>query len=343
MATHGWGKDSPVIDWLGDEGYAFDFYQAVRLLEIAYPQKRGVGETSDPEHEVVRFHSAVSLAFPASDIEQVQLPERSEEQAEVIVNFLGLAGSSGPLPLAYTELLIERLWHKDTALRDFLDIFNHRLVSLMYRTRKIHRIGLDVRSPERSAFARFLFSIIGLGTPGLRGRLDVKDRALLHYAGILSHQPRSMSGLEIFLGDHFGVPVHGHQLRGRWLHLADDQLTRIGLDGRNQRLGESVVLGSRFWEQNGKFDLHLGPMSYDRFLEFLPSGPAFTSLCTLTRFYAGEELEFSFVLRLEPEAVPQLTLSRSEGSRLGWTSWLKSGKSSGGEFQIGLSAVRANP
>jgi len=37
------------------------------------------------------------------------------------------AGSASPL---LTELLIQRIRFKDTAMRDFLDIFNHRIISL---------------------------------------------------------------------------------------------------------------------------------------------------------------------------------------------------------------------
>ena len=32
----GWGKETAVEDWLFAEGHQFDFFQAVRLLEIIY-------------------------------------------------------------------------------------------------------------------------------------------------------------------------------------------------------------------------------------------------------------------------------------------------------------------
>ena len=43
------------------------------------------------------------------------------------VNFLGLAGCLGALDIPSTELVMRRTSNGDNALRDFLDIFNHRL------------------------------------------------------------------------------------------------------------------------------------------------------------------------------------------------------------------------
>ena len=60
---------------------------------------------------------------------------------------------------------------------------------MLYRVRKIHRMSVDVRRPEERPFARYLYSLIGLGTKGLRERMKVSDRALLYYSGILSMKP----------------------------------------------------------------------------------------------------------------------------------------------------------
>lgn len=327
MAALGWGKNHSVGDWLYEEPYGFDFFQAVRLLELAAPDSSPVGEGAEPAREAVRFRSGVGLDFPASDVAEVRRPEAEGEAARMTVNFMGLAGASGPLNTPSTELIIERAWHGDEAPRDFLDIFNHRLVSLLYRTRKLHRVALDNAAPGRDRAASYLYSTAGLGTASLRGRMQVKDRALLFYAGLLGQQPRSMAGLEAILSHYFGVRAVGLPFKGRWQTLEESQWTRIGESGQNMRLGVDAVAGTRVWDEEGAFEIELGPLTREQFEDFLPTGWAFRPLCDLVRFYVGDELDFSFRLRLAASEVPSASLPKRGGEgaggvRLGWSAWL---------------------
>jgi type VI secretion system protein ImpH len=337
VVAHGWGKDSPVDEWLYAEAYRFDFFQAVRLLEMASATSTPVGEGAEPAREAVRFKSSVGLAFAASDVAEVRPADAEGGAAEMTVNFMGLAGATGPLHTPSTELIIERAWHKDTALRDFLDIFNHRLVSLLYRTRKLHRVGLDNAPPGEDRAARYVYAVAGLGTPNLRGRMQVKDRALLFYAGLLGQQPRSMAGLERLLSEYFRIRAQGQPFSGRWRSLEEGQWTRVGARGRNNALGASAVAGTRFWDQQGAFEICLGPLTLAEFLDFLPTGWAFRPLCDLVRFYVGDELDFSFRLTLKAAEAEGTRLWTSDGARLGWTSWLKTKDWSEDDSQVSVS------
>lgn len=327
MGALGWGKNHSVGDWLYEEPYGFDFFQAVRLLELASPDSSPVGEGAEPAREAVRFRSGVGLDFPASDVAEVRPPETPSSPARMTVNFMGLAGATGPLNTPSTELIIERAWHGDEAPRDFLDIFNHRLVSLLYRTRKLHRVALDNAAPGQDRAASYLYSVAGLGAASLRGRMQVKDRALLFYAGLLGQQPRSMTGLEALLSHYFGVRAVGVPFKGRWRSLEESQWTRIGESGQNMRLGVDAVAGTRVWDEEGAFEIELGPLTRAQFEDFLPTGWAFRPICDLVRFYVGDELDFSFRLRLAAREVPSARLperrgAREGGVRLGWSAWL---------------------
>lgn len=324
MAASNWRKKRSVAETLFTESHRFDFYQTVRLLEIIDPVGASVGDGTDPAAETVRFRSSLSSTFPASDVDRVALPEKGDTRFRVDVNFMGLAGAFGPLPPPLAEEVAARARAHDEAGRDFLDMFNHRLVSLMYRARRKHRPELGRGTPADTNFAFYFYSVMGLGTGGLRGRMDVPDRALLHHAGQIGQQPRSLHGLERLLRDHFGVRVEAEPLQGGWLELDETQVTRLGARlGRNRTLGRDAVAGTRVWDQQAGVGLVVGPLGLRRFRDFLPIGPAWAPLLSLFGFYAGTNLDCTVRLRLLPSQVPVSKLKRGLYPHLGWTSWLK--------------------
>jgi type VI secretion system protein ImpH len=321
---------SPLDEVLFDEGYRFDFFQAVRLLERLYPERQPVGRDANPTDEAVRFRSHLSLNFPPSAIYEIARAEEGDGPARMTVAFMGLTGLLGVLPRHYTELLLERMRRKDEGLRDFLDLFNHRLISLFYRAWEKYRFPIAYERAVSNGegedrFTRRLFDLIGLGTTGLRGRLEIEDEPLLFYTGLLAQHPRSASALEGLLKDYFEVPVTVTQFIGQWLPLSEANRSRLGAGEVNNALGVSAVAGSRVWDQQAKFRLQLGPLTFTEFCRFLPSGDGFRTLVAITRFSAGEECDVDVQLILRGAEVPWCRLGggKEPGVRLGWSSWLK--------------------
>ena len=322
MATYGWRKSRSVAEGLREEGHRFSFFQAVRLLEAMQPDRHAVGESMEPAREAVRFSSRVRLDFPATEVDQVELPPNSRSPAKLRANVMGIAGVLGPLPPPFTELVLERNSAKDHALADFLDLFNHRLLSIFYRARKKFRPSLTRRPPDQGPVARTLFSLIGLGTSGLRERIRVPDRSLLPFTGLLAGRTRSMVGLERVVQGHFGIPATVMPFQGAWLEIDSTERTRIGRRGANHQLGESVVLGSRVWDQSAGFELRLSHLGQRQLVDLLPTGAGYKTLCSLVRFYVGEELDFRLRLSVNPEDVPELRLGQAGDGLLGWSARL---------------------
>ncbi|MEA2414976.1 MAG: type secretion system protein ImpH [Thermoanaerobaculia bacterium] len=339
MASYGWRESRSVVAGLFEEGHRFSFLQAVRLLEEIYHDRTPPGEGVDPRRDVVHFRHAVRMDFPPGDVEFIR-PAPKGEPAEMVVNILGLAGALGPLPSAVSELIVERTFRKDKAFRDFLDIFNHRLVSLLYRARKKYRPALDPKSPDRGRVANVLYSFLGLGTPHLLERMELGDRALLPYAGLFVDRYRSTPGLVGFLEDYFGVPVDVAQFEGRWDVIEDDDVTRIGDSGQNQLLGGGAVLGRRLWSDDSGFRVQLGALTFVQFRSFLPNGNAYRALIAAVKFYVREELGFTIGLTLAAAEVPQLKLGDGQGIFLGWTSWLTRRPSVANDSQVKLMGRR---
>lgn len=220
----------------------FEFFQAVRLLGRLSPGRAPVGGFAHPGDELVRFAAAGSAAFPASQIQALEPAEGAP--ARMTVNFMGLTGPLGVLPLVYTLLAAERGRAHDGALGDFLDIFNHRLVSLFYAAWERYRFPVAHERDGDDRLTRHLADLVGLGTEGVRGRLPVPDESLLPYAGLLASGPRSAVGLRQLLADYFAVPVEVEQFVGGWYPLAEETRCLVGRDrDDSSRLGRGAVVG----------------------------------------------------------------------------------------------------
>lgn len=339
MAATGRRTARPIAEQLYAEPYRFEFFQAVHLLEQMAPPKH---QARTLKSIWVKFRSSLKSDFPASEIDALT-PGTSGTPPEMTVNFLGLGGAFGPLPPPVTEQLLARARRGDTAGRDFLDIFNDRLVRLFYHARAKHRPELTRGTPAESNFAAYLFSLIGLGFPGLRRRLAFPERALLHYAGILAGVPRSLHGLARLLSGYFGIAVSDIRVGGRWLELDPSEQMRLGVSGRNARLGGEAVLGRRIWDEQSTIRIALGPLTLAQFKSLLPDGAAHRQLADLVAFYLETPLVPEYRLLIAPSEIPQARLGATHGTKLGWLSFL-AGKprATPGEIKVSSPGEEAN-
>ncbi|MGH9901802.1 MAG: type VI secretion system baseplate subunit TssG [Pyrinomonadaceae bacterium] len=342
MATEGRGADAPLAGTLFDEAYRFEFFQAVRLLERIFPERQPVGrDGTAPGREVVRFRTRQTLQFPPSEIHQIARQNGDEDDGggppQMMVNFMGLTGPLGVLPNHYTELVAERARYKDTALWEFLDIFNHRMISLFYRAWEKYRFAVAYERGDKERFTAFLFDIIGMGTRGLKGRLGMPDEGLLLYGGLIAQRPHSSAAIGAILGSHFGAPARVEQFAGHWLNIEPDSITRLG--AANSDLGFSAIVGTRVWDVQSKFRVRFGPLTLQQFTKLLPSGPDFQPATRLARFLAGTEFDFDIGLTLKAREVPGCVLTTRAKRRpmLGWTTWLKTKPFAQDDSQVVLS------
>lgn len=342
---------------LAREPYEFSFFQAVRVLERLFSERAAVGQDAPPNAEVARFRAHQSVEFPASEIQAFVEPTE-DSPARMTVTFMGMSGTSGALPRVYTELVLARARQKDTTLRDFLDLFNHRLISLFYRAWEKYRFWIGYERAEQTQqrpdwqsllrvrdfainerpridlFSEVLLNLSGLGSPSLRyqvrnreqlvSRRKVEDETLRYYSGHLSQQRRSAIGLESMLTDFFGVTVRVHQFFGQWLRLDREYQTQLVLGG-NTELGVTAIVGERVWDVQSKFRIQVGPLTYSHFRKFLPSGSAHQPLAHLTRLYAGFEFDIDAQLTLRADEIPpcQLGAGTLGGTQLGWDTWIR--------------------
>jgi type VI secretion system protein ImpH len=313
----------PIAGALEREPYTFEFFQAVRLLALMHPARQVVGRFTRPAEEVVHFGANPNVSFPPSQLHSLEMPE--DGPAFLRVNFMGLTGPMGVLPLAYSELVLERLRARDRAMRDFFDIFNHRMISLFCQAWEKYRFSIPYERRERDRFSYRVLALLGLATPGLQERQEVPDESLLFYSGLLSLHTHSAAGLRQLLSDYFGVPVEIEQFVGAWYPVDRESQYSLGESHRDEeKLGFGCVVGDEVWDQQSRVRIRMGPLTLEQYADFLPGGSAWRHVKALTGFFAGNEFDMELQLVLRRQEVPPCELLPLETApRLGWTSWVK--------------------
>lgn len=316
MARPRRGKAAPLIERLEREPHRFDSSQIVRIL--THGDRRGAG---------IRFRSSLSLTFPTSDVETVSVPADRARSAEVTVNFIGLGGAMGPLPTPYTEHLNVAVRRHETAGRDFLDLFNHRIVNAAFDLAKLFRPVLQAERPQDSPHAGHHYALLGLRTPALIDTIEAFAPTLLPLAALLNAQPLSAHAIERMIVASFAVPARVLPFQGGWIELPVDQRTAIGVHGRHHALGVAATLGGRQWDQAAGITIEIGPIPLDRAEQLLPpTSEGVPSdhgrLAALLDFAIGGDIEITLRLLVEGTTLRSGCPSPATPMRLGWTSWL---------------------
>ncbi len=326
----------------------FEFFQAVRLIERAAAEQlknetlHRVGGNEGPRGEAVRFRALASLTFPAGQISFLTIPVLNDRwqfgifPLDMTVSFMGLTGPAGVLPEHYTSLVIERshLRLKDHALREFLDLFNHRLISLYFRAWEKYRFPVAYERHlvegrlDDDLFTLCLFCLIGMGSGSLRDHFTFDDQVLLFFGGLFASRHRNAVSLEQILSSYFDLAAEVIQFHGQWLYLPEECQSAMPSmsrrQGLNLSLGATAVAGSRVWDVQSRIRIRLGPLSWAQFSQLLPGTTSLKCVTEIIRMYIDINLDFDVQLILPRAEVPLCCLGSGEGYRplLGWNTWI---------------------
>ena len=330
-----------VIQRLFDTPYRFQFFQAVRMVELWFkrngiPRERSVTE-------FLRFANRTSLGFPASEIEAVSTYPCGIEPTEqglhgalhrgelkylcLTPTFMGLLGGSGTLPSHYSErFAAHQAYEKDDGPRAFLDTFSNRSLALFYEAWRKYRLELHYEAGGRDRFLPLLLSLSGLGYKSLHGRHadggdGVLDESMGHFAAALRQRPASAAYMQRVLSDYFAVPLLVEQFIGCWYDVPREHQTVLG--STNAVLGTAAMVGERVWQRNLRVRLHIGPLRRAQFEQFLPGAKAASALEKMLTMFTSVCLEYEVQLVLCAADVSSATLAdKRAGGRLGWDSFL---------------------
>jgi type VI secretion system protein ImpH len=308
------------LDQLRSAPERFGLFAALRVLEQTYSSRPRLGESRQASDDPIRLGHAPHFNFAPTDVAQLTF---NEDVPRLEQYSFGLFGPNGPLPAHFTETAYERRRHlEDSTVIDFLNIFQHRMISLFYRAWANSDPAANRDRPSSDRFASFVGATFGIAPETARDRDGVPDRAKLYRAGLFARQIRSAESLETILADYFGAPVRVREFVGTWLTIPQHLRSRLGGGRELASLGKTTVLGRASWQRQFKFEIVLGPLTFKRLVALLPGQGSLRELHALVRFFTTDEYAWQVRMLLPPEEVPRIQLGQA--GLLGWTTWLGS-------------------
>ncbi|ROS00046.1 type VI secretion system protein ImpH [Sinobacterium caligoides] len=347
MATTRRRQSSTLIPRLQDSPGEFDFFQAVRLLERAgklqskseLRNSEAIADGAPASKEVVRFRARHQLIFHASDIHSVDeeaidlYQQNIDKRWSMEVNFLSFAGSQGILPHHISEIIQQRIRHKDHALKDYLDIFNHRTVSLFYKAWHKHQMPMTVEraslynNQQEDIFTDILCSMAGL-TPRQMQLSGNNNFSIAGISGLLSRNVASAEALKKIIKFQLGLAVSIEEFIGQWVPIdprIQSQLpSQMHPEGLNVKLGSNVVIGENSWQLQNKFRVRLAPLDYEGYMALKPGSSRLKKLQSLIKFSTGIEQDCDIVVSVNSKIIPAAKLENTDNYQpaLGWNTYL---------------------
>lgn len=331
LAAESRNMQSAVIDDLLSSPHRYSLFQAIRLLEQCTPGCPPVGRFDHPGTELVRMGNVASLSFPASEIESIESVEHGDRIRYLIrTSQLGLYGVFSPLPTVYSASLIGTHQEDEAErqrLRDFLDLFSHRLLSLSYRVDGYRHVQAQVSSTSPGPFYQAALSILGFRTDGDVSSDMTTLLADLQLGSLMAYGVRSAPGLEAWLSGVFpSVPVAVEQFLPRWVRIPDEFVTCLGVT--NSVLGGQtgqgdVTVGEWILDKETKFRVTVGPLNWLTFRDYLPGGRSLHTLVAAVELFAPDWLNFDIMVKLLGRECGKLQcILDGSSSQLGFTAGL---------------------
>lgn len=320
----------------------YAFFQLLYVLERLYPDSAPLGMDGPVQKEMVRLRADPSLIFASSDVSMAEVRKTNDgvERTIVATHFMGLFGSVSPMPPNFTEkIALDDYQGGPQPVREFVDVFHHRLLSLVYRAWAKYRFAVSYRLFGKDAFTRRMFCTVGID--GFRDYETTLDRFLfLRFAPLLASKSRSARGLEVVLNELFGnMGAKLEQFVGHWTLIEKPNRNKMGV--QNHQLGESLTIGRWVFDASGRFNVVLGPLGYEEYLSFLPGGHRRPLLQSVISTFTPGIHDVMLELHVKTDAAPRLQLGSPRSSTLKRTAWL--GGSAGGSFKISVPLEEKSP
>ncbi len=266
--------------------------------------------------EKIRYRANPSLSFQKSEIANAELKRNDDGvYVELTLNFLSIFGSASPLPSHYSETVL-RSTDGEGPLRDFLDLFNHRLERFVYPVWLKHRYYIQHRNDLGDDFSKYVLSLMGLYGEHGREQRRLKLRKLLPYAGILGIRTPSSGILLTVLRRYLGHErIAIEQCVAHTVPIPEWQQCALG--SGNCSLGMDFLAGETVTSLTGKFRIRLLEADWEELMEYGVHGERMGDLRELMDFVLREPFKYEVILHVPEAQVTRCELASKASGYLG--------------------------
>lgn len=327
MACKNWFEDfgidmtlEQINSSLNENITKYSLPQIIRVVS-GYLKEFYINKTSQEVYDCIQFKSNPSLSFQKSEISKVHFFNKGEEiKVEITLNFLGIFGSSSPLPSHYSEMVLESI-DSDYVLHDFLNLFNHHLQKFVYPIWQKHRYYIQYQNDLQDKFSKYIFSFLGLYSNRMQNNSSLNLRKLIPYIGILCMKHKSAGTLKAILR---------HYLNHNDLHIIEciedtyniPSWQNNSLGALNCSLNSDFLIGETIKSRNAKFQILLKDVSNEQLIQYSILGKKMKELRDLIAFTLDEPLKNEVCFEVKKEQKNCLQLNSSKTQYLGINSWI---------------------
>lgn len=291
--------------------------QAVRMA-VSYLREYYPKERAEQLYERLVFKSNHSLSFQKSEIAKLLFVEhRDGLKVELTLNFLGVFGSSSPLPSHYSEAVLHS-HDDDKVLYDFLNLFNHHLEKFIFQVWQRQRYYIQYQHDLQDRFSKYMLSFIGMYDASQQKHSSLDLRRLLPFLGTLSMRQKSVGTLVSILRhylDHKDIEIEQGIVTKA--PIPDWQQSSLGQD--NITLGQSFLIGDYVKTKQGKIRIVLNDIGKEQLYDYSVHGKKMKELDELMKLALNEPMAYEVVVTIAPDEVEPLNMSTHY---LGVNSWL---------------------
>lgn len=312
-----------LIEQLRDKLPYTQFYRFCQLLEQSQPEAPPLGSHWQVKHDPVRFRPHPGMGFPASEFKRVEDPEHPHLPPTIRTTFMGLYGVESPLPTAYIDDITQRRDGYE-AISDFLDIFNHRMITQYYRIWRKYSYPATFAPGGTDRTSKYLLSLCGLGIEGSEQNAATPVSRFLALTGMMRLPTRTSEGiiaLVTLLAPQTEARVTPHD------RLRIPLSKPLTMSARTPvSMSSSPVMGTHAVDVNSQVSLQLRTNNVSEAREWLPGGQLHTDLLALLQVYLGSRLHVRLQLSVLRSLLPDAQLScqpKSSGVLLGRTAVMR--------------------